>query len=147
MTDQSLRSVELTRIGEARFKATNARGGETFFGTGGEDPDFTPVELLLAAIAGCSALDVEALTHKRTTSTRFEVRAEGHKVRDDGGNHMTGLRVSFDVEFPEGPEGDAARERLQGAIEMSRDRLCSVSRTVQLGEEVVYEPVEGVSRR
>ena len=146
MTDDSLRSVEVTRIGQARFKATNARGGETFFGTGGEDPDFTPVELLLAAIAGCSALDVEALTHKRTTSTRFEVHAEGHKVRDDDGNHLTGLRVSFDVEFPEGPEGDAARERLQGAIEMSRDRLCSVSRTVQLGEEVSYELVEGVSR-
>ena len=146
MTDKSLRSVEVTRIGEARFKATNARGGETFFGTGGEDPDFTPVELLLAAIAGCSALDVEALTHKRTTSTRFEVHAEGHKVRDDDGNHLTGLRVSFDVEFPEGPEGDAARERLQGAIEMSRDRLCSVSRTVQLGEEVAYELAENVSR-
>ncbi len=146
MTDESLRSVEVTRIGQARFKATNVRGGETFFGTGGEDPDFTPVELLLAAIAGCSALDVEALTHKRTTSTRFEVHAEGHKVRDADGNHMTGLRVSFDVAFPEGPEGDAARERLQGAIEMSRDRLCSVSRTVQLGEEVAYERVDGVSR-
>jgi putative redox protein len=147
MTDQSLRSVELTRIGPGRFKATNARGGETFFGTGGEDPDFTPVELLLAAIAGCSALDVESLTHKRTTSTTFAVHAEGHKVRDADGNHMTGLRVSFDVEFPEGPEGEAARERLQGAIEMSRDRLCSVSRTVQLGEEVVYEPVEGLSQQ
>ncbi|WP_322921987.1 OsmC family protein [Nocardioides renjunii] len=141
MTDDSLRSIELTRIGPARFKATNARGGETFFGTGGDDPDFTPVELLLAAIAGCSALDVEAITHKRTTSTTFEVHAEGHKVRDDLGNHMTGLRVSFDVRFPDGPEGDAACDRVQAAIEMSRDRLCSVSRTVQLGEEVVYDPV------
>jgi uncharacterized OsmC-like protein len=141
MTDESLRSVDITRIGPARFKATNARGGETFFGTGGEDPDFTPTELLLAAIAGCSALDVEAITHKRTSSTTFDVHAEGHKVRDDGGNHLTGLRVSFDVVFPEGPEGDAARERLQGAIEMSRDRLCTVSRTVQLGAPVVYDPV------
>ena len=141
MTDETLRSVELTRIGPARFKATNARGGETFFGTGGEDPDFTPVELLLAAIAGCSALDVEAITHKRVSSTTFGVRAEGRKVRDDDGNHLTGLRVSFDVAFPDGPEGDAARERVQAAIEMSRDRLCTVSRTVQLGEPVVYEPV------
>lgn len=142
--DPQLRSVELSRIGPARFKATNARGGETFFGTGGEDPDFTPVELLLAAIAGCSALDVEAITHKRTTSTRFDVHAEGRKVRDDQGNHLTGLRVSFDVAFPDGPEGEAARDRVQSAIEMSRDRLCTVSRTVQLGEDVVYEPVDPV---
>jgi len=137
----TLRSVELSRIGPARFKATNARGGETFFGTGGEDPDFTPVELLLTAIAGCSALDVEAITHKHTSSTTFDVRAEGHKVRDEHGNHMTGLRVSFAVDFPDGPEGDKARDRVERAIEMSRDRLCTVSRTVQLGEEVVYEPV------
>ena len=138
MTDDTLRSVELTRIGPARFKATNARGGETFFGTGGEDPDFTPVELLLTAIAGCSALDVEAITHKRTSSTTFDVHAQAHKVRDAEGNHLTGIRVSFDVAFPEGPEGDAARARVQSAIEMSRDRLCTVSRTVQLGEDVTY---------
>ena len=149
MTDETLRSVDITRIGPARFKATNARGGETFFGTGGDDPDFTPVELLLAAIAGCSALDVEAITHKRTTSTRFDVRAEGQKVRDEHGNHLTGLRVSFEVEFPEGPDGDAARDRVQSAIAMSRDRLCTVSRTVQLGQDVVYDDLaeeEPVSR-
>ena len=141
MTDHTLRSVELTRIGPARFKATNDRGGETFMGVGGEDPDFTPVELLLAAIAGCGALDVEAITHKRVSSTTFAVHAEGTKVRDDDGNHLTGLRISFDVAFPDGPEGDAARDRVQGAMEMSRDRLCTVSRTVQLGAEVGYEQV------
>lgn len=138
MSEDSLRSVEVTRIGPSRYKATNERGGETFFGSGGEDPDFTPVELLLAAIAGCSALDVEALTHKRVSSTGFGVQVEGHKVRDEDGSHLTGLRVTFDVAFPEGPEGDAARERMPGAIAMSRDRLCSVSRTIQLGAEVTF---------
>jgi uncharacterized OsmC-like protein len=140
LTDDLL-NVELTRIGPARFKATNARGGETFFGTGGEDPDFTPVELLLAALAGCSALDVEAITHKRSTSTTYDVHAEGTKVRDEHGNRLTEVRVSFDIAFPDGPAGDAARERVQGAIEMSHDRLCTVSRTVQLGADVTYRDV------
>ena len=157
MTDETLRSIELTRIGPARFKATNDRGGETFMGVGGEDPDFTPVELLLAAIAGCSALDIEAITHKQQLQHDLPVHAEGHKVRDATGNHLTGLRVSFDIAFPEGPDGDAARDRVQGAMEMSRDRLCTVSRTVQLGAEVAYDsrvvtaperrPPTGVSRR
>lgn len=138
MSDESRRSIEIAKIGPGRFKATNERGGETFFGLGGEDPDFTPVELLLAAIAGCGALDVEALTSKRAASTGFTVRAEGDKVRDEGGNHLSGIRVTFDVTFPEGAEGDAARDRLPGAIEMSRDRLCTVSRTVQLGADVSY---------
>ncbi len=138
MSWEPSRSIALTRIGPARFKATNDRGGETFFGVGGEDPDFTPVELLLAAIAGCAALDVEAITHKRASSTTFAVRSEGQKVRDADGNHLTELRVSFDVAFPEGPEGDAARARVQSAIEMSRDRLCTVSRTVQLGAQIDF---------
>ncbi|MEO5664164.1 MAG: OsmC family protein [Nocardioides sp.] len=140
--NEHLRTVELTKIGTARFKATNARGGETFMGVGGEDPDFTPVEMLLAAIAGCSALDVEAITKKRSESTGFDVSVQGTKVRDDDGNHLDGLRVTFDVTFPEGPEGDAAREFLPRAIAMSRDRLCTVSRTVQLGADVVYDGTE-----
>ena len=135
----TLRSIGLTKIGEGRFKATNARGGETFMGTGGDDPDFTPVELLLAAIAGCSAIDVDLITRKRAPSTTFELTSEGHKVRDELGNHITGMRLTFDVRFPEGPEGDAARELLPRAIEMSRDRLGSVSRTVQLGTDISYE--------
>lgn len=141
MTDDTLRSVEIAKIGPGRFKATNERGGETFFGLGGADPDFTPIELLLTAIAGCSALDVEALTSKRAASTGFTVRAEGDKVRDEGGNHLSAVRVTFDVRFAEGAEGDVARERLPGAIEMSRDRLCTVSRTVQLGADVTYDRV------
>ena len=134
-----LRSIALTRIGEGRFKATNDRGGETFMGAGGDDPDFTPVELLLAAIAGCSAVDVDLITRKRAASTTFDVRSEGHKVRDEHGNHLTGLRLTFDVRFPDGPEGDAARAVLTRSIEQSRDRLCTVSRTVQLGADVTYE--------
>ena len=141
MTEDTLRSVEITKIGPSRFKATNERGGETFFGGGGADPDFTPVELLLAAIAGCSAIDVEALTHKRTESTGFTVHSQGHKVRDEAGNHLTGLQVTFDVTFPDSAEGNAARDRLAGAIDMSRDRLCTVSRTVQLGTDVAYGQV------
>ena len=141
MTEDTLRRVELTKIGPHRFKATNARGGETFFGTGGLDPDFTPVELLLAAIGGCSAIDVESIVGKRSDSTRFTVTTEGDKVRDQDGNHMVGLRVTFDVTFPEDEGGDAARTVLPEAIAMSRDRLCTVSRTVQLGADVTYARV------
>jgi putative redox protein len=139
MSDETLRSIALTKIGDARFKATNSRGGEAFMGSGGEDPDFTPIELLLAAIAGCSAIDVDLITGKRAASTGFEIAAEGHKVRDDDGNHLTGLRLTFDITFPDGPEGDAAREFLPRAMAMSRDRLCTVSRTVQLGADVTYD--------
>jgi putative redox protein len=130
-TPETLRSVELTRIGEHRFKATNQRGGVLPIGEG-EDPDFTPVELLLAAVAGCGAIDVDYITGKRSAPESFDIHVEGAKVRDEDGNHLTNLRVVFDVSFPEGEAGDAARGVLQSAIERSRDRICTVSRTVAL---------------
>jgi uncharacterized OsmC-like protein len=134
MTDAAAdphRSVELTRIGEHRFKATNPRGGVLPIGEG-EDPDFTPVELLLTAIAGCAAIDVDYITGKRSPAASFDVHVEGEKVRDEDGNHLSNLQVVFDLTFPEGEAGDAAREVLQSAIERSRDRICTVSRTVAL---------------
>lgn len=129
------RSVELTRIGEQRYKATNKRGGVLPMGSGG-DPDFTPVELLLAAIAGCTAIEVDLITGKRSPATRFDLHVEADKIRDEDGNHLTNITVVFDVAFPEGEAGDAARSVLQRSIEQSRDRLCTVSRTVALPSPV-----------
>lgn len=129
--------IELTKQGEHRFKATNERGGIVSLGHG-EDPDFTPVELLLAALAGCSALDIDFITGKRAPFDSFRAVAVGTKVRDEGGNHLADLSVTFDVTFPAGEAGDAARDVLQSAIDMSRDRLCTVGRTVQLGAPVDY---------
>ncbi|MBO9521112.1 MAG: OsmC family protein [Nocardioidaceae bacterium] len=131
----TLRSVELTKIGDARYKATNRRGGVLPIGEG-DDPDFTPVELLLAAIAGCTAIDVEYITRKRAVAESFDVHVQGDKVRDENGNHMTNLRVTFDITFPEGEAGDAARAVLPDAIAKSRDRICTVSRTVALPSPV-----------
>ncbi len=142
-TGENVRSVELTKIGERRFKATNARGGETYFGTGGEDPDFTPVEMLLAAIAGCSAIDVDLIAGKRAAAEGFRVGASGEKVRDERGNHLVDLRVTFDVTFPEGEAGDAARAVMPRALAQSRDRLCTVSRTVALGEPIEFDQARG----
>ncbi len=139
------RSIDLTKIGEGRYKATNARGGETFLGSGGEDPDFTPVELLLAAIAGCSAIDVDLITRKRSTAETFSVTASGSKIRDEQGNRLVDLQVTFDVSFPAGEEGDAARAVLPRSLEQTRDRLCTVGRTVQLGEPIHYRHAEGGS--
>jgi uncharacterized OsmC-like protein len=140
VAENSRRRIDLTKMGEGRYKATNARGGVLPIGSGG-DPDFTPVELLLAAIAGCSAIDVDLITGKRAAATAFDLVAEGDKVRDEDGNHLVNLRVTFEVRFPEGEDGDRAREALPRSIAQSRDRLCTVGRTVQLGAPIEY--VEG----
>jgi uncharacterized OsmC-like protein len=139
MTDDTERSVELERIGLHLFEATNARGHKLVFGSGEGDSTaehFTPIELFLIAIAGCTALDVEYIAGKRAEPNSFSVTVRGDKIRDEGGNQMTNLEVVLRPRFPDGPEGDAAREVLPSAVQRSHDRLCTVSRTVEQGAPV-----------
>ena len=131
----SERSIELERTDLHAFRATNARGGVLDFGDG-NTAQFSPVELLLAAIAGCTALDVEYITGKRSEPADFRATIRADKIRDDDGNHLTGIAVQFSIAFADGEAGDAARDVLPSALQRSHDRLCTVSRTVELGSEV-----------
>ncbi|MEV7414806.1 OsmC family protein [Streptomyces sp. NPDC089919] len=140
MTDDSLRSVTVERTGPGLFTATNSRGDTVTFGTGSAG-GFTPVELFLAAIGGCSAADVDVATTRHAEPSVFSLTVEGDKVADEGGNRMTGLEVAFTVGFPEGEGGDRARAILPRAVKTSHDRLCTVSRTVEAGTPVVTKLV------
>jgi uncharacterized OsmC-like protein len=136
MTDDTVRSVDIERTSIGRYVVRNVRGGSISVGTGEED-SFTPVELLLAALGGCTAIDVDLITSRRAEASEFVVKVTGDKIRDEaGGNRMDNLRVEFIVTFPDGEAGDAARQALPRSVQMSHDRLCTVSRTVELGTPV-----------
>ncbi|MEY9842573.1 putative redox protein [Streptacidiphilus sp. EB103A] len=139
MTDNTLRSVTIERTSTGHFTATNARGGTVSFGTGsGPDggTDFTPVELLLAAIGGCTAADVDVATSRHAEPDGFTVTVTGNKISDELGNRMTDLAVAFSIALPDGEPGDRARAILPRAVKTSHDRLCTVSRTVEIGTHV-----------
>jgi putative redox protein len=124
-------TVDLARPSQHHFEATNSRGGTLSFGRK-KSGEFTPVELLLVAIAGCTAMDVDAITVKRSEPLRFQVSCSGHSTKSKHGNHVTDIAVDFDVEFPDSEGGRAARDVLEIAIRKSHDRLCTVTRTVEL---------------
>lgn len=131
------RSVTVERVAQGVFTATNTRGGQLRFGTGtGGDTDFTPTELLLAAIAGCTAIDVDILTSRRAVPDSFHVRADAGKVRDADGNRLTGIVVTYQIAFPDGTDGDEARAILPDVVKKSHDRLCTVGRTVETGTPI-----------
>jgi len=135
MTDATLRTVEIERTGLGRYRATNVRGGTLNMGSG-SDSEFTPVELLLTAIAGCTASDVDHITVKRAEPESFTVAMRADKIRDDSGNHLTDIAVTFHITFPDGEAGDAARAVLPRAVAQSHDRLCTVTRTIELGTPI-----------
>jgi putative redox protein len=140
MSEKSLRSVTVERIGLARFRATNSAGDTLEVGEGGHA--FSAVELLLTAMATCAACDVDYITSRRAEPTSFSVEARGDKIRDQQGNRLVNMEVTFRVAFPEGDAGDLARRVLRVAISQSRARLCTVSRTVQVANEVGFRTAE-----
>jgi uncharacterized OsmC-like protein len=129
--------VRVERVGDG-FVATNDRGARVGMGSSTDQGVFTPVELLLAALAGCTAIDVDLITGKRATPDSFGIHVEGDKVRDDGGSHLVDLSVTVSIRFPEGEAGDRAREVLPRAVQQTGDRLCTVGRTLQLGTAIAY---------
>ena len=135
MADDPTRSVTLERLSTGVYRATNPRGGTLDFGSSAGE-GFTPVELLLAAIGGCSAVDVDVVTSRRTEPERFEADVSATYVRDDDGNSLRDITLTFRVAFPEGPDGDKARDMLPRAARTSHDRTCTVSRTIEAGTPV-----------
>lgn len=134
------KTVTLTREAEGVYVATNAAGATIRFGHNAPD-GFGSVELLLAAIAGCSGTDVDVMTSRRSEPTTFTVTITADKVGGDNGNILRNIVAEFDVQFPDGEDGDKARARVQPALTSAHDKTCTVSRTVSTGVPVTLKQV------
>ena len=129
------RSVSIDRIASSSYTVTNARGGQMTMASG-DGPEFTPVELLLAAIGGCTAVDVDLVTSRRAEPAEFSVEVGAEKMSNGGLNYLTDITVTFRTRFPEGEDGDKARAVLPDIVRKSHDRLCSVGVTVERGTPI-----------
>ncbi len=128
------RSVSLERLSKGAYRATNKHGDTIDVGEG--DDSFSPVELMLTALAACSAIDVDYIVAKRDEPASFRLLVEANKIRDEGGNHLTDFVVTFDARFEDTEAGQAAKDVLPRAVKQSHDRLCTVTRTVELSAKV-----------
>lgn len=136
--DPALRSVELTRDATGHYTARNTAGAQVTFGRG--DGLLSPVELLLAAIAGCSAIDVDTVTSRRTEPVEFRVDATGRKIVEDGdANRVEDLHLGFRLAFADDEAGRQAAGMVDRLVALSHDKYCTVSRTVEHGTPVAHD--------
>jgi len=139
--------VVLHRLGTGHYQATNADGASVEVGGPG---NLSPVELLLAALGGCTSVDVDVVTARRAQADKFEVAVSGDKITEpDGGHLMANLGVDFRLHFA-GERAAEATGMLERLIKLSHERDCTVSRTVERGVGVSMsldgEPVAGPQR-
>lgn len=135
----STHSVSVERIAQQHYRACNPTGASVEFGQG--KGLLTPVELLLAAVAGCTAVDVDVVTSRRAEPEVFEIGAEAEKISEEGATRLQGVDLSFRLEFPDSEEGRQAEALIDCVLQLSHDKDCTVSRTIEAEIPVRFKRV------
>jgi putative redox protein len=99
----------------------------------------TPMELLLVALGGCTAVDViSILKKKREQVTDYRVEVRGAR-REEHPRAFTRMEVRHVVRGR-----NVSEKSVAAAIELSEAKYCSVAATLRPGVEIVttYEIIE-----
>jgi putative redox protein len=129
-----LKSVRARHETGLRFQITTGSGHTLAIDDAEGDSAPRPAELLLAAQAGCTALDVASiLAKKRQPFRSYEVAVTGEQ-RDDRHPHIY-RRLEIVHEF-EGADLDVAAVRR--AIELSATRYCTASAMFSAGPAEIH---------
>jgi len=108
------------------FDVTATRSGFSVRVDGEAKKGFSPMELVIVGLAGCTGGDaISILQKKRQKVTAFEVRVHGERA-DDYPRKYTNIEVTYIV-TGRGIDPEAVRR----AIELSETKYCSVSATVR----------------
>jgi uncharacterized OsmC-like protein len=114
--------VTVERTDDGGFVAYNGKGASLALGDS-NDKQFSPVELLLAALGGCNLVTVEPLTSQRghrLAKLALVIEAEKIKV-----NQLGPITATYEVQMP-ADDPDAAQV-FHDVAERVHTRHCTVS--------------------
>ncbi|NPV57934.1 MAG: OsmC family protein [Anaerolineae bacterium] len=113
-------------IGSKQFVGIDSTNHSVVLSTPGDGVGMKPSELLLVALAACTAVDVvEILEKKRQPLTSLEISASGEQDADPP---WTFRKINLHYKLAGKGLTDKA---VQQAIELSEEKYCSVSATVR----------------
>ena len=108
--------------GEMAFIGKNETGGSVQIGKVNNKPGISPMELLLAGLAGCTGVDVVHILRKKRISLhdfRVTIRA---KRADDHPKVYTDIEINYLLWGQE-----LAAKDVEQAIHLSEEKYCSAS--------------------
>jgi len=118
---------------DGRYTATTGTGRRPVYGDAATDNELSPVEMIVASLAACSAMDVMSIvTKKRQQIDRYEIHAVGDQ-RDEFPQILTEATVTHEVWGPV-----IAEAAIRRAIELSATKYCPVNAMVSAGATVVH---------
>ena len=96
----------------------------------------SPMELILMGVAGCSGIDmISILKKQRQNITSFKAEVEGERVQVGDAKPFKDIYVVF---FLEGPINE---EKAARAAQLSFEKYCSVSKTLEPTATIHYKVV------
>ncbi len=114
-------TAEWAGDGQMGFWGRNAAGGVVQMGTVDNRPALGPMELVLAAVAGCTGMDVvNILEKKRQNLDKLEISVRGKRA-DEHPKVYTEIEITYHV------WGQVEPNALHQAIQLSEEKYCSVS--------------------
>ena len=82
---------------------------------------FTPMELFLVAVAGCTAMDVQwILDRQRQKLEKFEMRVSGIR-REEDPKYFESIDLNYSLAGP-----NLRKDAVERAIRLSQEKYCSV---------------------
>ena len=104
---------------------------------GGSDAASKPMEMMLMALGGCTAMDIESLINKmRTPAAEFQVEVTAER-QDEHPKVFTKIHLVFIFKGP-----NLNKATIEKAVKLSQEKYCSVSamlsKTVDISYEVKY---------
>lgn len=102
---------------------------------GGLEGGMSPMQLLLAGVAGCSAIDVISILKKQ------KQKLQSLQVEVDGDKQPTGKGYSEfkTIHMHYKLSGDLDPRKVERALDLSITKYCSVSKALEKGSKISYD--------
>ena len=100
----------------------------------GEIAGISPMELLLMGLAGCSGIDIITILDKQKLKlNKLKIEVEGFRKKNQFPSPFKKINVKIEA------EGNIDEKKIIRAVQLSFDKYCSVSKTLEHTAQIKYE--------
>ena len=123
--------IRLERVeGDYGFRAVDAQQHQVLIDSskenGGTEAGFRPMQTLLAALGGCSGIDIVSILKKqRQEIDTFSIEVQGERETGRETSLWKSITVNFSL------SGKLEEEKVRKACALSMEKYCSVAETLR----------------
>jgi putative redox protein len=130
--------IELNRLNDAfHFEAANENGNKVHIDAspdiGGTNQGMRPMQMLLAAMGGCSAIDLVNILKKQKQNLKdIKITVSGEREKDAVPSLFTEVHAHYKL------FGDIDKDKAEKAVTLAVEKYCSVAKTLESSAKITY---------